>query len=130
MDERGRIDEARTAFAAALERGDAEAAGAMYADRAKLLAPAAELIEGRASIEAFWQAGIDVGVSEAEYLPLEIRSRNGLAYEVGRYAFRVRGDRGPLIDRGTYLVVHERQADGSWRRAIEMFNADARASTP
>jgi hypothetical protein len=32
---------------------------------------------------------------------------------------------GPVVDRGKYLLVHERQDDGSWRRAVEMFNPDA-----
>ena len=31
----------------------------------------------------------------------------------------------PIVDSGTYLLVHERQDDGSWRWAVEMFNPDA-----
>ena len=124
MDVRRQIAETRAAFAAALERGDAGAASDIYADGAKLLAPSAELIEGRASIEAFWRAGIEIGVSHAEFHPIELRRNDGLAYEVGRYTLRVRGAAGPVVDDGWYLLVHERQEDGSWRRAVEMFSPD------
>ena len=124
MDVQRQIAETRAAFAAALERGDAGAVSGVYAEGAKLLAPSAELIEGRASIEAFWRAGIEIGVSHAEFHPIELRRNDGLAYEVGRYTLRVRGAVGPVVDDGTYLLVHERQDDGSWRRVVEMFSPD------
>jgi hypothetical protein len=27
-----------------------------------------------------------------------------------------------VVDSGTYVLVHERQDDGTWRRAVEMFS--------
>lgn len=125
MDE-GTIGRLRTEFIAALRSGDAAAASALYADDARLIAPSAELIRGRAAIEAFWRAGLDTGVSEIELESLEFGIEEGLAYEIGRYALTlepVEGDK--VVDRGKYLLVHERQEDGSWRWAAEMFNPDA-----
>jgi ketosteroid isomerase-like protein len=133
MDERSRdsrvegaIAETRAAFAAALRRGDARAASAVYADEATLLPPSAELMHGRPAIEAFWQAGVEAGISEVELEALELERRDGLAYEIGRYALWLEpAEGGTVVDRGKYVLVHERQADGSWQWAVEMFNPDA-----
>jgi len=125
-DKAGTIETARAGFVAALRSGDAKAASAVYAEGAKLLAPAADVIEGRDAIEAFWREGLEAGVFDVELVMLDLEQGNRLAYEIGRYALRSRpSDGGPVIDAGKYLLVHQRQRDGSWRRAVEMFNPDA-----
>ena len=118
--------EARDAFVAALEEGDAEAASRVYTDNATLLPPSAELIEGRAAIEAFWKAGLEAGITEVELEALELERQDGVAYEIGRYELRLAPAEGStVVDRGKYVLVHERQTDGSWRWAVEMFNPDS-----
>ena len=120
-----RFDEARTAFEEALQLGDALAASALYADDARLLAPSAELFEGREAIAAFWRAGIESGVTHVELESLAVEERGDVAHEIGRYLLRLEPDGGDaVVDRGKYLLVHERQQDGSWRRAVEMFNPE------
>lgn len=122
----GLIAEARTAFLAALRRGDAEAASTVYTDGARLLAPSAELFEGRAAIAAFWGAGLEAGICGVEVEALELERNGNVAYEIGRYALRVEPQEGStVVDRGKYVLVHERQGDGSWLRAGETFNPDA-----
>lgn len=124
------IDATRIAFAGALSRGDAKAATACYAPGARLLPPSADLIEGRPAIEAFWEAGLRAGVTGVELEPLEIERRGVLAYEIGRYALRLNPVDGPtVVDRGRYLLVLAQQADGSWERAVEMFNPAAPPAT-
>jgi ketosteroid isomerase-like protein len=120
------IGKARDAFVGALERGDARAASASYTPDARLLAPSAELFRGRQAIERFWMAGLDTGISDVVLETLELVRRNGFAYEIGRYELGLRPtDEMPVVDRGKYVRVHERQADGSWLWAVEMFNPDA-----
>lgn len=117
------IAEGRAAFAEALRHGDAQAAGSIYAEMARLAPPSADLIEGRAAIEAFWQAGLDAGIVDVELDAVEVRHRVGLAYEIGRYVLHLRPSAsGAVVDRGTYLLVLEQHVDGSWRRVVEMFN--------
>jgi uncharacterized protein (TIGR02246 family) len=119
------IGATRARFLAALQRGDAEAAAAVYAEDARLLPPSAELMEGRAAIEAFWRAGLEAGISRVELETLELERQDGLAYEIGRYALRLDPEDGVVVvDRGKYVLVHARQEDGSWRWAVEMFNPD------
>ena len=126
------IAETRAAFVSAVCCGDATAAAAVYADGARLLAPSAELMQGREEIARFWQAGIDAGISRVELEALQLERHGTVAYEVGRYALRLQSTEGvTIVDRGKYALVHERQPDGTWLRAVETFNPDAPpASTP
>ena len=125
------IAESRDAFVSAMCCGDANAAATVYADSARLLAPSAELIQGRKEITAFWQAGIEAGISSVELEALEIEHHGGFAYEVGRYALRLEPPEGiTVVDRGKYALVHEQQADGRWLRAVETFNPDAPSAPP
>jgi uncharacterized protein (TIGR02246 family) len=119
------IDQGRSAFTAALRRGDAAAAAAIYADDATLLAPAVDLVRGRLAIEQFWKTGVETGITEVELVALDVQRSGELAFEVGRYALRLAPETGaPVIDRGRYLIVHRAEADGHWRRAAEMFSPD------
>lgn len=120
------IREARLSFLAALDRRDAGAAAAAYASDARLLPPFAEMMAGRDAIEAFWQAGIDSGLTAIEFDSVKVERDNRIAYEVGNYAMLVRPEEGESVsDRGTYVLVHERQEDGSWRRVVEMFGSES-----
>jgi uncharacterized protein (TIGR02246 family) len=119
------IDRARLAFEAALSAGDAEAAAAIYADDATLLAPAADVLHGRSAIERFWRTGVQTGIEQVELVALDLQQRGDVAFEVGRYALYVAPETGArVIDRGRYLIVHHVEADGRWRRAAEMFSSD------
>jgi ketosteroid isomerase-like protein len=114
----------RDRFVDALRRGDAGAASSVYDVQAHLLAPSAPPMVGRDDIRAYWQAGIDAGVADVSLVVDEINHNDGLAYETGAYAFRVAepGEDGRIVERGHYVQVHKRQADGSWLRTVEIFS--------
>ena len=121
----GAIAESRDRFAAALVDGDAGRASSAYTTGARLLPPSADVVQGRAAIRAYWQAGIDSGLESVDLEPLALEGDERLAYEVGHYALRVRPvDGDSVVERGRYLLVHERQPDGSWRRAVELLDPD------
>jgi ketosteroid isomerase-like protein len=116
---------AGTSFVEAIREGDPGAAAMAYTSDARLVAPSAALIEGRAGIESFWRAGIDAGIRVVDRVPLRIDGHGSAAFEFGRYTIRLRSpERGWIVDRGNYLLVHERDGDGAWRWAIEMFTPD------
>lgn len=125
------IDRSRQAFASALSAGDAEAAAAIYADDATLLAPAADVLHGRPAIERFWRTGVETGIEQVELVVIDLQQRGDIVFEVGRYALHVAPETGaPVVDRGRYLVVHRVEADGRWRRAAEMFSPDTEPGSP
>jgi ketosteroid isomerase-like protein len=119
------IAASRVAFVDALNAGRPEDAAALYAVDARLLAPSAQVIDGRAAIESFWRAGVQAGVADVELEPLELDHRGGAVYEIGHYTLRLTPDgETPRSEGGKYLLVHQRQPDGSWQWAVEMFNPD------
>ena len=122
------IASARATFVTALAGGDAKAAGALYTQDATLVPPAAARLKGRDAIESFWTAGLAAGMSRIEMEPDEIRGACDLTYELGRYAIELEpADGTPVLERGTYVLVHEQQSDGSWLRAVETFNPEHRS---
>jgi uncharacterized protein (TIGR02246 family) len=106
------------AFAAALGRRDAAAAAALYVDDGTLLTPAADVIRGRGDIEAYWREGIAFGLSRLELEATDVQVIGDVAIEIGVYELRLDGG----SDRGKYLVLHRRDGDGAWRRAVEVYN--------
>jgi ketosteroid isomerase-like protein len=119
------IHAATTSLVTALERADVAAAAAVYADDARLLASSAELIQGRAEIEAYWRAGIDLGLCGLWFESGLLKAVDRGVLELGRYALAVGSvPPGPAVERGAYLVLHTQARDGSWQRAVEVFNPD------
>lgn len=123
----------REAFLAELQRGDGLAASAFYTRDARLLAPSAELVIGRTDIARFWQAGMDAGVGgiELHSEQVELEAGGVVGFEVGRYVMPVQPVDGPaIVDRGKYALVHRRERDGRWRRALETLNPDGVSHAP
>jgi uncharacterized protein (TIGR02246 family) len=126
VDEQDAIAATHGAFVKAVRSGDAEAAAAVYATAARLLPPSAGPVEGREAIASYWRTGVETGLVDADLEARDLRQFDGVAYEVGRYTLRVKPNDGPVVvDQGDYVLVHERQDDGSWQWAVEMFNPDA-----
>lgn len=115
------IVDATAALADALARRDVAGAAQLYADDAILLSPAAELISGRSEIEAYWGAGLALGLAQVELTALELRVAADTAIEVGRYLLGLDG----ASDGGKYCALHRRDGDGAWRRVVDVFNPDA-----
>jgi uncharacterized protein (TIGR02246 family) len=119
------LDRGRASFADALRSGDAAGASSLYADDATLVAPAGELLHGRAAIEGFWRTGLEIGIADARFSVLEVERRGDVAFEVGEYALVSMHESGTgAVNRGRYLIVHRIEPDGRWRRAAEMLSPD------
>ncbi|MBI1722581.1 MAG: DUF4440 domain-containing protein, partial [Gemmatimonadetes bacterium] len=59
-----------------------------------------------------------------------VAARSGdLAYSIGTYELSWNDPTGKRVtDRGKYATIWRKQADGTWKVALDMFNADAPAS--
>jgi uncharacterized protein (TIGR02246 family) len=121
------IDENNLAFVRAIAAGDASAVAAVYTDDARLLAPDAEMAQGREQVLDFWRAAISAGIAGASLTTLSVDVRDDLAIEVGRYRLRLEpAGAEPGTDKGKYVVVHRRTATGDWKWAVDIFNSDGR----
>lgn len=121
------IRQATSAVAFALANRDAAQAAAYYENDGRLLAASEDVISGRDAIEAYWRAGLAVGLSRLDLDASEVRLVDPLAIEIGRYTLAVGT---AVAERGHYLVLHRRQPGGAWQRVVEVFNPDVPAARP
>lgn len=84
--------------------------------------------EGRSQIQSAMQGLLDMGARSLDLEPLDVRDTGDLTIEYGRYALGIApGGSAAMTDVGKYLVVHERQADGSTKIVYDIFNSNAPA---
>lgn len=117
-----------SSFASAGEAGSAEAMAALYAADAQVLPPNAPAVEGRAAIQKLWGGLLAAYQLKLQVVADEVEGRGDLAYARGHYTMdatpRVPGGAAPFQDRGKFLEILRRQADGSWRYAVDMYSSD------
>jgi uncharacterized protein (TIGR02246 family) len=105
---------------------DARGVAALYAEDATLLPPGQPAIKGRQNIQNFWQGFFDLGASDARINPVEIRGSDPFVYEIGEYsAMMPQPTGGTAPGNGKYLVVWERQSDGSLKMVADMFSPNS-----
>jgi ketosteroid isomerase-like protein len=128
----------RSADEAALKNLDAEwsrAAGgkdldktaSYYADDALVLPPNMAAINGRQQARGMWQGMFSVpgfgGGWKAS--KVEVAHSGDLGYVTGTYELSETDASGkPATDKGKYLEVWKKQADGNWKCVVDMFNSD------
>ena len=105
---------------AAMNAGDADAIAALYAEDARLLPPNDKAMTGRDAVKAMFGAMIDSGAS-VELNPIEIESAGDVAYTVGTYVLSIAGE---VADRGKYVEIWRRSADGTWLMSNDIWNSD------
>jgi tetratricopeptide (TPR) repeat protein len=124
-----RIQQANQQFQQAFARRDAAALAGSYAPGAQLMPAESGIRSEAATIEAFWQALFDDGISAVHLETLDVFVGD-VAYintttEVGRY--RLTKEEDVVANEGTYIVIWAQTADG-WKRYRHMWvpgrNAD------
>ena len=114
---------------AANQGGEAGAEGyaSFVTEDATVLPPNAERIDGRESVREwvlqFTQAedfSIDWKATD-----IEVAADGKLAYAIGTYEYSLKDDGGnPVSDKGKFVDLFKKQADGSWKRSVGIFNSD------
>ncbi len=127
--ERASLLEADRALAEAYSTSDnpLDTVFASFAADARVLAPATPIALG-------WEASRAV-FAKLEALPgyslawspttADVGSGADLGYTIGTYHMQLPDDDGNAVEiDGKYLSVWKRQADGSWKIVVDMFNSD------
>jgi uncharacterized protein (TIGR02246 family) len=106
---------------------DVDKAISYYTDDAVAMLPNIPTLTGKEPIRSFWKNMLDSPSFGGDWKPTKIEvARSGdLAYVSGTYEFTEKDDGGkPITDKGKYLDVWRKQADGSWKCVANMFNSD------
>jgi quercetin dioxygenase-like cupin family protein len=93
------------------------------------------MVQGRQKIEEFWKGEVAMAASRNLALKtIEVNSSEDLAYEVGSYsvtlAMQTQSGSQTINDTGKYVTIWKRQADGSWKLAVDIWNSDLPAAPP
>lgn len=115
-----------SALTAAIVAKDVERTAGFYAEDAVLMPVAEPVVSGHAAIRAKWTEyfGIPGFASRARLDTVEA-SGGTLAYTRGTYESSMAAPDGkPVTERGKWMTVWRRQADGTWRIAVDISNTD------
>lgn len=125
------IADSNSRFMTAFDQGDIASIAAHYADDAKLLPPNNPMVQGRQQIQDFFKSLLAMSASRALVLKtLEVNGSADLAYEVGTYTLTLQPQSASqsITDTGKYVTIWKRQADGSLKLAIDIWNSDLPAT--
>jgi uncharacterized protein (TIGR02246 family) len=120
IDVRAAVAAANENFMAAFKKGDAAGMAALYTVNGQVLPPNGDFVTGKAAIQAFWRAIMDMGIKEAKLEIVEVEGHGDTAIEVSKYTLQ--GDEGQVLDTGKYIVIWKQQ-DGDWKLHRDIFNS-------
>jgi uncharacterized protein (TIGR02246 family) len=106
---------------------DLEKTVSFYTDDAMVLPPNSPVLQGKEAIRAMWKGMFAVpgfgGGWKAN--KVEVAKSGDLGWTTGPYEINEIDASGkPMTDKGKYLAVWKKQADGSWKCVADMFNTD------
>lgn len=120
------IEAANNMAVAAVTAGDVTKLLANYADDAVFMFPNAPAMRGRAEIEA----GIKKMMEGATFTNMKFTTEDvmlagDMAVETGSNEMTITPKGGKaMVDKGKYITVWKRQADGSWKIVRDVSNSD------
>ena len=125
-DERA-IHDADLAFSKAAATKDLERWVSFYADDASVFLSNAPVLAGKEAIrkslgEMMKNPGFAISWTPGK---VEVARSGDLGYSTGAYEMTLNNPKGkPETDRGKYVTVWEKQADGSWKAVADISNSD------
>jgi uncharacterized protein (TIGR02246 family) len=106
---------------------DLEKTVSFYADDAQVMPPNSPVLQGKEAARGMWKAmfavpGFGGGWKATKS---EVAKSGDLGWTTGPYEITETDASGkPMTDKGKYLVVWKKQADGTWKCVADMFNTD------
>jgi ketosteroid isomerase-like protein len=101
----------------------------LYTEDAITLPPNQAAVQGKAAIQASDEAFPPY--SNFQEQSLEIEGQGDLAYDRGTYSMTMTpAGVAPFEDRGKYLAIWRKQADGSWKISRVIYNSDLPLPAP
>ena len=120
MEARQAIEKINAEFADAFGRGDAAASVAGYAEDCAVLAPNQPPARGRQAVETLFNEMMAEIEGTVSFEIVEVVEAGDLAYQWATYSLEGKEE----SDSGQLVEVFNRQADGSWKIRLSIFNSD------
>ncbi len=106
---------------------DVEKTVSFYSDDAVMMPPDIPTLTGKEPIRALWRSMLESPSFSGGWqaTKIEVARSGDLAYVSGTYEFNETDAGGrPIADKGKYVEVWKKQADGNWKCVADMFNSD------
>jgi len=121
---RAAIEAGNLKFGEAVRKGDAAGIAALYSEDATLMPPDSELIQGKPGIQAYFDAGLKMGIKDAVLTTINVSAAGDYAYEIGKVLLTIQpSGQAPMQQTGKYVVVWKKAASGSWRLHVDIWNS-------
>ena len=106
--------------------GDVETSISYYADDGMLLEPNAPIVSGKLAFRKSWTAMITgPAFVSLTFAPTKVTvaQAGDMAWDVGTYQWTTKDKAGKTsTEAGKYLEVWQKQVDGSWKVAVDIYN--------
>ena len=120
------LRDADEAWATAAGAKDVDKTVAFYADDAVVMPPNAERATTKEAIRKIWKDLLTDAKLSWKASKVEVAKSGDIGFIIGTYEVTmndvVTGK--PVNDKGKYLEVWEKQADGTWKCGADMFSSD------
>lgn len=120
MEAREAVDGINAEFTEAYNRGDAVAVSAFYVEESALMAPDQPTVRGKRAIEDSFKEAINELGGKIRIAPVEIVAAGDWAYQWANYS--IKGGKRSVA--GKFVEIYSRQADGSWKIRLTIYNTD------
>ena len=107
-------------FKKSIEQGDVGNIGSLYTEDAKILPPNMDMLEGRDTIQKFWQGALEMGIKSYQPEIIEVEYSGNLGFFLGKYTLY--GDGNKIINKGKFVTVFK-NVDGEWKVYRDIFNS-------
>lgn len=121
------IGKTRDSYVAAWRAGNAKAVASLYTVDALVLYPNHPAVSGNEAILGYF-SGFFMELEQESFslVSSEVQVAGRWAFDRGAYTWKAKPRQGgdSVEDNGKYLVILEKQADGTWKIARDMDNSD------
>jgi ketosteroid isomerase-like protein len=122
------IRDTEAAWSQAMATKDSDKITAYYAEDASLFVPEMPVVTGKANIASVFKTLVDDKNFALSFsADKAVASRSGdLGFTQGGYTMTSTNPRSkkPVTDKGKYVTVYMKQADGGWKAVADIFNTD------
>jgi uncharacterized protein (TIGR02246 family) len=131
-DDLTKINAVRDGFAAAFNAGDAAKVVDLYTADAVAMPSHHATVTGRDALLAYNRDFFNQMSAKVTITPVETTVSGNLGYDRGTYTMTVTPKSGgaPMNDQGKYVVVLQKQSDGSWKVTRDIDNSDLPMPAP
>ena len=110
----------------AINKGDLEALVSLYAEDAIRMQPNEPAQKGREAIRASFKSYLGNNETKDDNITADVKLSGDYAIVWGTYTADYTPNAGgnPVHDQGKWVCIQKRQADGSWKITMDIWNSD------